>query len=273
MKYCLNFRKSNKYIDEVAEINIIWKDTSTLTGLRDFLNKHHTQRINISFEIPNSLGAFLQKLEEMEDFDCKNFAIKITDTLEDSVYLEDIMKLTIMKIPFYFDRLVKDWESLVGLKDLGVSDVYISGALGFDLIRVREWADKYNINIRAFPNWAQSTWGMTPAFRRFFIRPEDVEYCEGLIDVLEFYDSNAEATLYEIYQSGEWNNLIHHIIRDFDIEFYNNLLAPVRWSTVDCRQKCLVDGKCNICEKLFSLGETLAEKGFSIKKQKNEEVK
>lgn len=175
------------------------------------------------------------------------------------------------QIPFFFSTLIRDWDTLHYLLGLGVTDVYIVEALAFELNKVREIAK--DVNIRCFPNVAQ---GAVPAseapfysldpIKDFFIRPEDVEYYEPYVDVLEIWgweDSRA-STIYNIYaHDKEWYGQLNEIIlglkSDIDSRFTLPNFAKYR---IKCGKRCLKGSYCDICSRVEQLAATLGEKSL-----------
>ena len=54
--------------------------------------------------------------------------------------------------------------------------------LGFELPLVRAFCNEHGVRIRCFANVAQSRWEGTPIFKKFFIRPEDVDIYEDYVE-------------------------------------------------------------------------------------------
>jgi hypothetical protein len=68
---------------------------------------------------------------------------------------------------FYFNIYVKDWDTLHGLINEGVSDIFIVEEMGFQLVDAAAIAHEAKVQIRIFPNVAQSSWGPAPALKKF----------------------------------------------------------------------------------------------------------
>ena len=177
------------------------------------------------------------------------------------------------ELPCFFQPGVFNADSLDKLKELcemGVTDVYVSGSLGFDLKSARIIADKYNVKIRVIPNMAQvATFGLFEGKRKdissFWIRPEDIHMYEDLVDVIEFIGNDKkQSTFYEIYfQSKTWKGNLAVIIAG--LEDVNNIAIPKEFTErrLDCGKKCLID-KCHSCFKYKNLADLAKEHNLEV---------
>ncbi|MEG0153724.1 MAG: hypothetical protein RR744_11235, partial [Cellulosilyticaceae bacterium] len=151
-------------------------------------------------------------------------------------------------------------------------DVYVGGQLGFSLDKVKYITEKYNVKTRVFPNLAQLSWGNrfmeTPDpdyLTAFWIRPEDIEMYEGLVDVIEFAGGdNVQEIFYTVYALdhsfiGDLKNLIGGMFsianKALPKEFTENRL--------DCDKKCLFD-RCHKCYKFKELSKLIDENNLEI---------
>lgn len=70
----------------------------------------------------------------------------------------------------------------------GVSDIFITNDLGFDLDRVSKVAkDNKDIQIRCYLNLSQAYSKNNTGFTDFFIRPEDMNEYSQYINIGEFW--------------------------------------------------------------------------------------
>ena len=184
MKYCLDFNK--KYLsllNEVDEITIQYNKRDT--SLVEFLQKYSNKRVNI---LISDLEDFIESKEIdkikgiKEKYPELNFALQLPRTNNFSF----IKELRNIGLKFFISDFAFDWDIFLGLINLGVSDIYVTDNLGFELDKCAKIAHENNICIRVFPNIAQSKWDNTPGEKKFFIRPEDLQYYEGFVDVVEF---------------------------------------------------------------------------------------
>ena len=168
---------------------------------------------------------------------------------------------------FFFDELINNWDTLIGLLEYGVSDIYIVENLGFELDKVAEIAAKYKVQVRVFPNVAQSSFNETAALKKFFIRPEDIDIYNKYIDIIEFYNVDDKLDIYyKIYAiDKKWLGQLNEIILDFNSDIDNKYIIP-RFSEIryKCKKRCLKGAKCNRCENIEQLADNLKKGGLMI---------
>ncbi len=271
MKYCINYNKQSKYIDNCDEINIKYSLQDTV--LLEFLMLNKEKRVNIYFENETleNVFAIIDKIYEIKKSDEKLQLFIRLPFVENEI----IEKIKNYNIPFYIDSRVNNWDVFNGLINLGVSDIYIVEDLCFDLKNISKTAKKANVQLRAFPNVAQSQWAETPALKKFFIRPEDVETYEPYIDVLEFYgDAKKQDILYKIYNiDKKWFGNLKEIIIGLNSDLDSRFIVP-NFAThrTTCKKRCVQGKSCHVCESIEALAETLKLKGLvvDIKKAKSE---
>lgn len=151
------------------------------------------------------------------------------------------------------------------LIDLGVTDVIIDSVIGFSIDTLKK--ETRDIKLRANVNRSVFVTSIDKKnIKTFFIRPEDMELYEDVIDYFDFYSDSIEKeeTLFKIYNRNHFNN-------DFSLLFpyipyeSNNHLIPDRFceKRLTCKQKCQTvkdNAKhCEACELEMDLVE-LTEK-------------
>ena len=266
MKYCGQY--SNK-IDMTIfdEISILYDKQDR--QLIPFLQEHLNQRIVL---IIKDVEDFLQaeewiKLNAIYE-KYSNFAIcfkEISAFCEAPEALQQCIKE--LKAPFFTGYIATNFEQLNYLCNFGVSDVYLSEDICFDLKRARAICNQYKVQIRAFPNIAQSNVRSSPALKKFFIRPEDVEEYSDCIDVLEFWGLlDRQAILHRIYNKGQWFGELKDLILDFDLSFDSRCIIPgFAHSRKSCGRQCIKGGSCSICDTVYRISEKLSDKNLIIK--------
>ena len=260
MKYCFNYNRETEHMDcinKADEWTIVYnsKDTTLLA----FLDLHKDKRINLYVKGEEALSTPIKLFEELSR-KYENLYIKLDMQYH---YKKDKK----YNFKFYFDEMVNNWDTLIGLLDYGVSDIYIVESLGFELDKVAAIAHSYNTQVRVYPNVAQSKFDATPALKKFFIRPEDVSVYEKYIDVLEFFDADKQLdTYYQIYAvDKEWLGKLNEIIKDFDSEIDNKYIIPrFAYKRISCGKKCLKGNNCTRCNDIEQLASTLEKSGMVI---------
>lgn len=261
MSFCLRFKRSSKYMNTADEIIIQYKYEHI--KMAAFLREHSNQRIIIDCTKDLNVEELIQIKEVNSDLN--NYAILLT--LEQK---KDVNILREAEIPFFFDYHCNSWEALHGLIKEGVSDIYITDSLGFELDKVSALCKKNNIKIRAFCNVCQSIWKETDTFLTFFIRPDDIDLYAHYIDVFEFFGElkhYSQDVLYEIYaKQKHWFGPLNEIILGFNSNLDNRYIIPnFALKRIRCNRSCMKGGNCGMCYHMETLAETLKDKGFYLK--------
>lgn len=270
MKYCVDYTPTSQVLTQVDEINIPFNKDDLLVVI-DFLNNHQfPQRVNIYIKDIESMKMIDKLIRIKNENPNFNFALKLAFYDKDIVNLDKIKEA---KIDFYFESYVSEWEKLLEILELGVSDVFITEELCFDLKRVSNIAHQYNVKLRVFPNVSQKSWDNMPALKSFFIRPEDVEEYSDYIDILEIYgDRKKQEIYYKIYSKdkkwfGDLGELIIGLNYSLDSRFTIPRFGEKRTT---CQRKCLKGEKCKICEKIEKLSKTLEKANILVKINKED---
>lgn len=157
----------------------------------------------------------------------------------------------------FLDLPVTDWELFNSLIKKGASDIWIDGALGFQVNAIAR--AKGNTKIRVCPNRSASLSEMEP--NSFFIRPEDLSKYQEAIDVVFFRESDKsrEELVFTIYKRGNFIGNLNDLIPDMREPTPNALFkedfANIR---LNCRQSCQVPGHhCAYCRTYFNIGKNL----------------
>lgn len=270
MRYCVHYFADSKfkYFDEVEEWEISYssKDSSLLS----FLQNHKDKKISMLIGDIN-VENFDDEIEKIYKIVSNFNNITVVFNYLDLRLADAIKKLN---IPFYYSNYITDWDELNGVIYDGVTSVFVAENLCFEMDKVYNLCYKHNVEVRVFPNVLQSRWDNTPSIKKFFIRPEDLEFYSQWIDVVEFYCGDSKLNLmYEIYEKDKkWFGLINEIIPDFDVEFDNRHIVPGFARTrAKCAKRCMKDFNCAVCDHCLSLSGTLHEKGIIVKNNRKEE--
>ena len=157
----------------------------------------------------------------------------------------------------YIRYPISDWETLTNFINIGVSDVYIDSALGFQIKKVYEICQAQDILIRVSPTVSPtaSIIGIRP--NSFFIRPEDLHYYEKYIGVLDFKinTSDKEDVLFNIYKRRRFVYNLKDLLDNCTFSVQNPFIKPeFGEARLSCAQRCLVPGhSCHLCETQISL--------------------
>lgn len=252
MKSCIEWRKGFKYLPEIDEFNIDYRNKQI--KLLQFLDQYaKSQRVNI--RLPKDYTeADIQLLNLIAE---KGYRISVIFP-NPNVFNQDVL----VHSPFYFQKPCFTWDELIDVLSFGVKDVFISGELGFQLDKIKKLVEKDGVQIRCYANIVQTSgYGKTDGFKDFFIRPEDLDFYSEYIDVIEFYDSiDKQNVLYEIYfKDKHWDGKLKEIIKSMKNDINNYYLLGTEFARyrVSCGKECFKGGRCRICDRLESLADTL----------------
>ena len=264
MNYCVRFSRKFEYKEDIAEYKIVYKPKDD--QLINFLNIYSDKRIIISLTVEDMMDIVTNKaLEKYSAIEKKNFSFLLPAISDENKKIISLFVIEIKKnnIPFFFDDKVYSIDKVWELINLGVSDIYICGELGFELEQIANKIHEAGVKIRVFPDIAQSTVASCESLTKFYIRPEDTQYYEGIVDIFEFFanDKNRDNVMYRIYEiNRKWSRALKDIILEFEDDI-SNLSIPNGFGAarVHCNKKCLKNGKCKICYRAAELSNLLAE--------------
>lgn len=258
MNYCGIYNQITQnlsYINEVQEWKIEYRRQDT--SLPDFLELHQDKKIVL--EIKNN--DFLDELIRDGLFTLSKKYNNLTLLLEE--YSPEKAEIaTAAHIKFFFNNRVNNWDMFIGLINCGVSELYITDSLGFEIIKVAEIAHSKGVKIRVYPNVAQSQWPDINGLMKFFIRPEDVDAYEPYIDTFEFYGNiEKHKVYYKIYaKDKQWFGALDEIIIDLNSDIDSRyLLKNFINKRLRCERKCLQGDNCNRCYEIEHLSENLKD--------------
>ena len=268
MKYCIEFTKNFSYIDEVDEIFIEYKRNES--ALENFIEKFKDKRILIKL-----------KYEDLTEFIDTDIMLILFKAIVEKTNAEIVFVLPIFEINdslkafnilkehgfnVCFANLVNSWDELIGLADMGVSDIYIVEELGFELDRVAAVLHERGIKVRCYPNIAQSSHPNIKDIKKFFVRPEDVETYEPYVDVFEFFGENHNL-YYKVYaKDKKWFGQLNEIIDDYNGSLDSRCVVKEFAETrTHCGKKCLKGIPCRVCDKMVKLSDTMQENDLYFK--------
>lgn len=271
MKYCVDYKRHFKYLDEVDELTIRYNPEDET--LEEFLQLYKNKRINITIQDEkdfienNRIEVFKNIATENPDLDF----VLILQSLKKSAAAKEIYNIIVncgVPIKYFFFAMVGNWDTLWGYIKYNPSDMYIVESLGFEIDKVAKVLHDKNIKIRTFANVAQSPWKEIDPLRKFFIRPEDIQLYDPYIDVIEFFGRhNSIETLYKIYaKDKQWFGPLNELILDFDSDIDNRFIIPhFGLYRLKCGKRCLKGDKCKICDATYQLSNTLKENKILVK--------
>lgn len=260
MNYCIRYNNKSQKLNEAAEISIKY-DGQDIT-LLEFMEANYLSRIILRVDDINDfiVNKEWKKLNAIKKkFPHYNFAVCFCARQSGSRdFMKDIEELN---CDWFTDYPIIDWDTLHFWAAVGVSDVYICEALGFELDRVAKFCHARKIKVRIYPNVAQHSIKILQPLRSFFVRPEDVDFYEPYVDVMEFWcDLEKQDVYFHIYKEQKhWPGDLSHII--IGLESVNNVLIKDNFAAtrVSCAKDCLRGESCDLCGHVATLSRLVKE--------------
>jgi len=270
MKYCIPYYKNFRYNDNIDEIILNYSTyRESIIQVLEEQNWNENQRIIIDIclgGVPEIIPTLkmCQKIHE-------NIAIRL------DIIQEDMVKELKGKIPFFYVNYAKTNDEVYGMIKRGVSDIYITESLAFNIELIGSYCKYMGVNVRVIPNIAQYRAGFRHEILdpyKFFIRPEDTDLYEAYVDVFEIIAPDDRlSVIYEIYRNKVWDGDLKQLIVGLDESFPNAGMIPLFGpKRLNCRQICMYE-KCSLCKQAKELADKFVENKLSVIKQKDKEWK
>lgn len=266
MNYCIRYNNKSEQLDNVAEVSIIYDGQDK--SLVDYLAANYLKRTVLRVSDMDKFVANEEwrKLNAIkQQYPHYNFAICFeTNGMLRRDLLEQIDALA---CDWFTDYPVTDWDKLHFFAAIGVSDMYIAEALGFELPEVSKFCRTRNIKIRVWPNVAQHSVKILQPLRSFFIRPEDLKHYEPYIDTIEFWGPvEKQDILLRIYRETKaWPYDLSILITGLESAHAQAVPAIFGKVRVSCGKACLRGEQCNICGHVSTLTKLVKELNINIK--------
>ena len=184
MKVCLNSQCRQEYLAKADEIKIQYKDLSKLIDYVDIYP--NATFILYTRNIPEDTKLSWEEIERSNRL-CRGKFIFAATTAQ------QIHECIAREIEFYLDRPISTYEELYWLKRHRAKYILIEAPLFFDLENVKNICGIF-CSLRIAPNIAYYSNNIprTNGLCGSWIRPEDIDVYEGLIDTIEFEDCDAK---------------------------------------------------------------------------------
>lgn len=262
------FKLNNENDEDIGEFNIKFdSNKNSINKLIEFVKEYKDRRINIEF-VQKVDTSVLEVISSIHD----DIAVRLTGS--DFMYVKELVD---NHYKFFFDYhslSAYNYTILDSLITLGVSDIYISDDLWYDLSDVSNLLNVHNIKLRAVLNRIPST-----AFdkginsRSIILRPQDYNLLSMFIDVFEFdcgkpYNWNKFSVLLDSWKDGKWVGDLREINDDLQFFFPNESIVPDYNSfKFRCGHRCMrrPNQPCRKCEQFLAIGDELFEKRIRFK--------
>ena len=255
MKYSIDY---GKHIDLTPYDEIVINYVDQKEKLPEFLKNHAEQMIIVSIIHPAQFDS-AQEWQVLNDIyqEHKNFKVRIGahQPFHELNKVEQTIK-THLKVPAFFGLYATNFDQLQYLLTFNISDVYLVEDICFDLLRAHALCDSKGVQIRAFPNVAQSCVKATPPLKKFFIRPEDMQCYSEVIDVFEFWaeEPKKQDILHRIYIKEKWGMDLGALIAGLDFAIDNPKIdADFGRLRRSCGRRCMRGDYCRNCDIIYKL--------------------
>lgn len=243
MKYCLSSRQTAEYLQKADEIKIEYRDRNIIEELAEKYPK-----AGLTLEVHPDTQIDFDELKQLNILSKNNLTVcfpKITTEVTAFCTKENI--------PFFLGYKISTPYELRAIEKTGAAEARIDAPLFFNA----EALQNADVKIRVFANMAHDNFlpygdGINGAW----IRPEDIELYENVIDTVEFVADTLEQeqALYRIYaEKHQWSGKLNQIIKNLEIEV-NNTFLPAHFGErrLTCSQRC-TEEKCHLCYSYFHL--------------------
>lgn len=254
MKYSLSSRQTAEYLEKADEICVQWRDRNIIPDLFDKYPKANVVLKRYYSDCENPVN--------WEDIRMYNILGQGRFILGLSL-MDEINLAKEHGYRFFYLAPVRTFQELTELKKLGVCYVELGAPLFFQMDKVRA----HGVPVRAVANSAHhdSFFKHTDGVNGLWIRPEDVEQYDPYVSVIEFVgNQKQEQALFRIYaEQHKWSGDINMIIQDMNYPATNRMIPPeLATSRLNCGQRCIENGRCHICYRLFDLANPELIRGY-----------
>lgn len=268
MKYSVDYSNRIK-MNDFDEIRISCEPTK-VSYLEDFLSKWQEKEIVVVIKESDIddfyYGRQWEPLNALYS-QYKNFSVCIC-ALSQFHELKDnaVLFMNTLEAPVFTGLIVTNFDELEYIIRIGAKQVYLSEEICFDLKRAKRVCDRHGVTIRAFPNVAQGSVRSGPAHKKFFIRPEDVEFYSQYIDTLEFWGPlDRQEMILNIYKDKYWFGDLKDLILGLNLSIDSMRILPT-FATLraNCNRKCTKGGFCSACDSVLNIEKKLKENNLII---------
>ena len=264
MEICVPYVFNPPYSeDDIGQYNISYDpQDSNFKKLMEFIKTYKDKRINVSFrnEFDKSIAETLITM-----FD--NVYIRLDKDTRTKLFDREVQKTLYRR--FFVDTSfsASSWSALNFLIESGVSDVFISNDLSYDLANVRRYCDKAKINMRVVINQIQNTnndgW---LGSKIVFYRPNDTEFISQYFDACEFAADTKyiKGLITAYFENENWEGNINNIVPN-SFALHNNSIPP-DWTGLksSCKMRCMTGGNCHMCDNLYDIAAKLNSIGVEF---------
>lgn len=275
MRVALPWDSQEKNQNKASEFNITFVNKpNNFDNLMEFLSMHLNDRFNITVDT--------------SEYSFDYAKLKILNTIHHNLYFiippreEIYLKLKEYNIKFYFNSsfAANNFRSLEQLAKIGVSSIYITDDLCYNLKQVRIACDKYNLELRWILDVIPSIFSNKVVdVRAPIMIPECIDELNKYVDVFEFSEKQSWIKLNTLYKiwfiQKEWRENLKFIYPELDIDIWNqSMISAFNIYKMNCKYKCGYGSVCKKCNQFKEMADDLYKKHieYSPQKKKKGEV-
>lgn len=264
LKLCSPFRLSKNLVEEVMDASDEFRinyspNKNDLNKLFEFLKEYKDKRVSINWT---------DGIDVREASLISQVASNAVHRINGMMDFQKIPSITKEELPYYFgeENPAQNWSQLDSYAALGVTDVFISDDLTFELPAVRDYCDEHNLKLRLMLDKLSATATVSKKVPVYF--PQNMDFLSIYYDIGEFAteDDHQLKILYKVwFKDKQWLGDIREINPEISFEFPAQSVPRrfVRFRS-NCNQRCLKGGKCNECDLIPELAINLARIGVRI---------
>lgn len=256
MKYSIRYYRGNRVLEKADEVILKYyeKNPHIITFVQESIPEFRRVVLDIT--------RLIDVEDNLDILKATKAILKISYEYQGNI----VPILAEENIPYFFDKVVSNLDELNYILRLCPSAIYVGNELGFSIEKVSKICKNRKIEIRVYPNVAQSMCPKDPEnFKKFFIRPEDVNLYEQYVDYFEFFGTiDRQPVLYEIYNDEKWFGDLDNLIIGLEKTIYSPQIVPyfgIR--RLNCGKRCVYE-ECDFCDTIAGIADTLKEKGLSF---------
>ena len=239
--------------DIELNVSVILINPITTSGII----KYPTKRINLcKYMIHDEAIKDWSEIENYMKLTQNNFIFGVS-------LLEDVHQCIKNNIPFYYLKTLTTFDEINVMQTLGAAAVIIGGPIFFKMNTLAQFSMEKRVAANcAITDELPRTDGVAGSW----IRPEDVEQYEDLIDIIEFQrvSQEQERALFRIYaEQHNWPGDLNMIIQDLNYPGVNRMIPPdLVQRRLNCGQRCKETSNCHLCWRMLDLANPALLKDY-----------
>ena len=263
---CIHYNAPDmKYIDVAPQIKIDYKEEDET--LEEFIKRHADQHIYIDVSTKRRLTNdwnynFFTK-ENIERFKNLKQYPNWSLLIDIDIHFLNAYKANLLPEvcnTFVIGTRAETLEGLQYILSFHPNEVYLTNELCFDLSNMKAECEKYGAKIRVVANVAQcEDTNITPAIKRFFIRPEDTGIYNEFVHGIEFYGNKTmQEICFKAYDRRYWWGELSEIIMGLD-DTLDSRRVPKHFGglRIKCGKRCIRGGHCSVCRTIQEFTKVL----------------